>query len=69
MNAEVISGFFTHQHNQSEVVRQEYEAAKDHFREVCQHRIAGNADHDRRFRDAIDRRNAARERFVELLTK
>ena len=67
MTARVIQCVFAHEHNVREVARQEYEAAKLHFREVCEHRIAGDADHDRRFRDAADRREAARNAFVELL--
>ena len=68
MTDRVLTDFFTHQHNHREVIEQEYGAAKEHFREVCQNRIAGNEDHDRRFRDAVDRQAAARGRYVELLT-
>ena len=50
------------------MAEQEYEAAKEHFREVCKHRVAGNPDHDRRFRDAVEHKTAARDRYVELLT-
>ena len=69
MTALVLENLFTHEHNRREVARQEYEAAKQHFREVRQHRIAGNADHDRRFHDAVEQQRAARDRFVELLCR
>ncbi|WP_020472389.1 hypothetical protein [Zavarzinella formosa] len=68
MTAKVLEDFFCHEHNRLEVARQEYAAAKQHFREVMQNRIAGNTDHDRRFRDALNRQSAAREKLVELLT-
>lgn len=68
MTARVLTDFFTHQYNQREVIKQDYEAAKEHFREVCLHRIAGNVDHDQRFRDALDRQSAAREHYVAVLT-
>lgn len=67
MSAQVLTDYFDHDHHPREVARQEYELAKEHFHEVCLHRIAGNADHDRRFRDAVDRQEAARARWLKLL--
>lgn len=67
MTAWVLTDFFDHDHHRLEVARQEYALAKEHFREVCLHRIAGNADHDQRFRDAAERREVARERWLKLL--
>lgn len=68
MTAQILPDHFAHLHNPLEVARQEHELAKAHFREVVMHREAGNASHERRFRDALERRNAARDRYVEMLT-
>ncbi len=67
MTAHVLESLFVHEHNQLAVAKQEYEAAKEHFREVMEYRIAGNADHERRFRDAVDRQSAARDKYIAAL--
>ena len=59
---------FSHDHNTGDVARQEYELAKEHFREVCRLRDPTNPDHQRRFHDALERQGVARERYVDLLT-
>jgi hypothetical protein len=59
---------FTHEHNAIAVAAQEYQMAKEHVREVCLLRDPTNPDHQKRFLDAMDRQEAARERYVELLT-
>jgi hypothetical protein len=59
---------FTHEHNAAAVAEQEYEMAKEHVREVCLLRDPTNADHQKRFLDAMDRQEAARERWLKLLT-
>ncbi|HEX4611073.1 MAG TPA: hypothetical protein VH092_22980 [Urbifossiella sp.] len=58
---------FNHEHNAAEVARQEYEFAKQHFREVCAFRDPTNPDHQQRFRDAADRQEEARERWLRVL--
>lgn len=58
---------FTHHHNVPRVAKQEYDLAKQHYREVCDNFNATNADHQRRFRDAADRLEVARERWLGLL--
>ncbi len=60
---------FTHEHNRLEVARQEYQQAKEHFREVMLHRDSTNPDHQKRFKDALDRQEAARERFIEEMCR
>lgn len=57
---------FTHEHNALEVAAQEWELAERHFREVCQHGDMRNPDHQQRFRDAVERREAARERWLAI---
>jgi hypothetical protein len=68
MTAEVFNHIFTHEHNAAAVAEQEYEMAKEHVREVSLLRDPTNPDHQRRFRDAMDRQEVARERYVRLLT-
>ena len=58
---------FTHDHNRAEVVRQEYEMAKEHYRQVLLHCDPLNSDHTRRFHDALDRLDAARERWLGVV--
>ena len=60
---------FAHEHNRPEVARQEYDAAKDHYRRVLLHCDPLNPDHTRRFHDALDRLDAARERWLGFLTR
>jgi hypothetical protein len=67
MNALVIYEGFTHEHNAHEVARQEYWLAKRHFREVLKYRDATNPEHQKRFRDALDRQEAAREAYVRAI--
>jgi hypothetical protein len=69
MSARILDNIFTHDHNALDVARQEYNMAKQHFREVMKHRDCTNAEHQRRFRDALERQGVARERFVELLSR
>jgi GrpB-like predicted nucleotidyltransferase (UPF0157 family) len=68
MSAQVID-VFEHENNALDVARQEYHMAKQHFREVMQYRDCTNAEHQRRFRDALERQTAARERYIELLCR
>ncbi|QEG26591.1 hypothetical protein GobsT_13330 [Gemmata obscuriglobus] len=42
--------------------------AEEHVREVCLLRDPTNPDHQRRLRDAMGRQEAARERYVQMLT-
>ncbi len=56
-------------HNRLEWARQEYRNAKEHFKEVCRHRIAGDADHNRRYRDAAERRSAAFELYLQAMDR
>lgn len=58
---------FSHEHNRAEVARQEYEAAKEHYGQVLEHRNPLNPDHNRRFHDASDRLEAARERWLAVV--
>jgi hypothetical protein len=58
---------FSHDHNAGDVARQEYEFAKQHFQEVCKHRDPTNPDHQRRFRDAAERQEVARERWLKVV--
>jgi hypothetical protein len=58
---------FSHEHNALEVATQEYRHAKEHFREVLHYRDCTNPDHQRRFRDALDRQEEARDRYVAAL--
>ena len=67
MTAQVLSNFFKHEHNALEVATQEYRLAKTHFREVMHYRDCTNPEHQKRFRDALDRQEVARERYVEAL--
>ena len=69
MTAEVLRVFTAHDHNSREVVAQEYRLAKEHLREVMLYRDCTNPDHQRRFRDALDRQSAAREWHIELLCR
>ena len=59
--------FFTHEFNAEGVAHQEYQLAKQHFREVCEHRDPANLDHQKRFHDAVERQEAARERWFKVL--
>jgi hypothetical protein len=68
VNPMVIYEGFTHTHNAHEVIRQEYQLAKQHFQEVLMYRDSTNPDHQKRFRDALDRQEAAREAYVAVLT-
>lgn len=63
MTAEILRAF-THDHNPLEVAEQEYEMAKEHYRQVLLHCDPLNPDHTRRFHDALDRLDAARGRWV-----
>ncbi len=63
----MISGLFEIEHNRLPALAQEYELAKEHKREVLKRRIPWNPEHNRRFRDALEREEAARERYVSAL--
>lgn len=67
VTAEVLTNFFTHEHNALEVATQDYKLAKAHFRDVLHYRDATNPEHQKRFQDALDRQELARERYVESL--
>ncbi|OWK42164.1 hypothetical protein [Fimbriiglobus ruber] len=69
MTAQVLENLFAHQHNSKEVAWQEYEAAKQHFREICRSRVIGDPEHHQRFRDAMDRQELAREAWQNVLQK
>ena len=58
---------FGHVYNEREVAEQEHRLAEAHFKEVMRYRDATNPDHQRRYRDAFDRRVAARERLVAFI--
>lgn len=65
MEGEVsVLAAFTHVHNMPRVARQEYALAREHYREVCDHFDAVNPDHQRRFLDAAERLEVARERWL-----
>jgi hypothetical protein len=66
MMAEVLR-VFTHGHNAIEVATQEYELAKEHLREVSKHRDPTNPDHQKRFRDAMDRQELARDAYLRAI--
>ena len=66
MTAEVIRAF-AHEHNRAEVARQEYDAAKEHYGQVLRSRDPLDAEHNRRFHDAVERLGAARERWLGSL--
>ncbi|WP_020471497.1 hypothetical protein [Zavarzinella formosa] len=68
MTAQILANIFTHDHNALEVARQEYEAAKKHFREVMENKVCGIPDHERRYRDAMERQNSACEKFAKTLS-
>lgn len=55
---------FTHHHNVSRVAKQDYDLAKAHYCEVCDNFGATNPDHQRRFRDAADRLETARDAYL-----
>ncbi len=60
---------FTHEFNEREVAAQEYRLAKEHFDEVLRLRDPTNREHEKRFRDAAERRSVARDRFVAALCR
>lgn len=60
---------FDHSHNPRQVAAQEYELAKEHFKELLEYRDATNPDHQKRFQDALDRQEAARERYIKALSR
>jgi len=66
INTKVIDAF-THQHNALDVATQEYELAKEHFREVLKYRDATNPEHQQRFHDALERQDAARDAYLKAL--
>jgi cytoplasmic iron level regulating protein YaaA (DUF328/UPF0246 family) len=67
MNSQVIYEGFSHAHNPLDVAHQEYELAKQHFREVMQYRDATNPEHQKRFRDAVNQQEAARNAYLKAL--
>ncbi|HEX4608222.1 MAG TPA: hypothetical protein VH092_08450 [Urbifossiella sp.] len=58
---------FNHEHNASEVARQEYEFAKQHYREVCSQYDGRCRNCQSRFLDASERLEAARERWLRVM--
>lgn len=62
-----IGGMFVIEHNRLEAIAQEYQLAKQHVREVCLHRDPTNPDHHRRFKDAMERQEVAREAYLRLI--
>ncbi len=66
MTARVIP-VFDHLYNEREVAEQEHRFAEAHFKEVMRYRDATNPDHQRRYRDAFERRVAARQRWIDLM--
>jgi len=67
VTAQVIYEGFAHQHNALDVATQEYELAKLYFREVLKYRDATNPEHQQRFRDALERQEAARNAYLKAL--
>jgi hypothetical protein len=67
VTAEVLTNFFRHEHNALEVATQEYRLAKKHFRDVMHYRDCTDQEHQKQFRDALNRQEVARERYVEAL--
>ncbi|WP_435008013.1 hypothetical protein P12x_005280 [Tundrisphaera lichenicola] len=65
--AGVIAGLFAIEHNRLPALEQEYELAKEHQREVLKCRVPLNPEHQRRFADACDRLDSARERYIAAL--
>lgn len=66
MTAQVIQAF-AHEYNRAAVAEQEYEAAKEHYHQVLTHRNPLNPEHNRRFRDASDRLDMARQRWLAVM--
>lgn len=53
--------------NPREAAAQDYRLAKQHVREALKYHDCTNADHQKRFRDALKRQEEARERYVATL--
>lgn len=64
----ILGRFFTIEYNRLAAARQEYELAKEHYAEVLKHRNALNPEHNRRFADAHERLEEAREKYLGVLT-
>jgi hypothetical protein len=62
-----VVSVFSHTHNAPRVAKQEYDHAKAHYREVCDNFNVLSPDHQRRFRDATERMEAAREVYLRSL--
>jgi hypothetical protein len=59
-----ISGFFTIQNNRLAALEQEYELAKEQHGEILKYRDPLNPEHEKRFRDACERLETAREAWI-----
>lgn len=66
MTAEVLRAF-DHEHNALEAARQDYEMAKQHVDAILSLDWRQRNNSQDIFRAAVERRDAARERFVALL--
>jgi hypothetical protein len=66
MTADVLRAF-DHEHNALEVARQDYEMAKQHVDEILRLDWRQRNNCQDVFRAAVERRDAARKRFVALL--
>jgi hypothetical protein len=66
VTAEVLR-VFSHEHNAREVAAQEYQLAKEYLSDVCKHRDPTNPDHQRRFQDAMERQEVAREAYLRAI--
>ena len=69
MNDRVIFRAFRHEHNALEVARQEYDAAREHFRAIRDRAGCLSSEGQDRLTDARERREAARGRYLSLLPR
>jgi hypothetical protein len=69
MSGEVIFRAFRHEHNELEVARQEYDAAREHFREMRDRAGCLSSEGQDRLTDARERRDVARGRYLALLAR
>jgi hypothetical protein len=60
---------FDIKHNALAALEQNYELAKAHYAEVCQHRNPCNPEHQRRFRDAHERVEVARVAYLKAVVR
>ena len=68
MSARIITPFSTRQHP-LDVSRQEYQLAKENFREVCRLHDATSPEGVRRFRAALERRTEAFDAYMAAMSQ